>query len=131
MFEVIRLFAEKSPSFGKPASALVIPALTEKLGDIKLKKLAGDALGVIAEKTSLAFVLAQSYEPLGKQKAPKAQADALTWIKQQVIDFGIAGIPMRELISFIKTALGHANALVRSSATQLLVQVKIGVGAGA
>jgi cytoskeleton-associated protein 5 len=38
---------------------------------------------------------------------------------------------MRELISFIKTALGHANALVRSSATQLLVQVKIGVGAGA
>ncbi|BEJ15612.1 hypothetical protein CspHIS471_0502170 [Cutaneotrichosporon sp. HIS471] len=120
---------QKSPSFGKPASALVIPALTEKLGDLKLKKPAGDALGVIAEKTSLAFVLAQSYEPLGKQKAPKAQADALTWIKQQVIDFGIGGIPMRELISFIKTALGHANALVRSSATQLLVQVKIGVGA--
>lgn len=104
--------------------------MTEKLGDLKLKKPAGDALGAIAEKTSLAFVLTQSYEPLGKQKAPKAQADALTWIKQQIIDFGIAGIPMRELISFIKTALGHANAMVRSSATALLVQVKIGVGAG-
>lgn len=64
-----------------------------------------------------------------KQKAPKAQADALTWIKQQVIDFGISGIPLRELITFVKAALGSPNAMVRSSATALLVQIKIGVGA--
>lgn len=65
---------------------------------------------------------------MGKQKAPKAQADALTWIKQQVNDFGIAGIPLRELISFVKTALGSPNALVRASATQLLVTIKVFVG---
>lgn len=65
---------------------------------------------------------------MGKQKAPKAQADALTWIKQQVNDFGIAGIPLRELISFVKTALGSPNALVRASATQLLVTIKVFIG---
>jgi cytoskeleton-associated protein 5 len=65
-----------------------------------------------------------------KQKAPKAQADALVWIKQQLNDFGIAGIPLRDLISFVKTGLGSPNALVRSSATQVLVTVKIFVGAG-
>lgn len=65
---------------------------------------------------------------MSKQKAPKAQADALTWIKQQINDFGISGIPLRELISFVKTALGSPNALVRASATQLLVTVKIFVG---
>jgi len=65
---------------------------------------------------------------MGKQKAPKAQADAMTWIKQQINDFGIAGIPLRDLISFVKTALGSPNALVRASATQLLVTVKIFVG---
>jgi cytoskeleton-associated protein 5 len=64
-----------------------------------------------------------------KQKAPKAQADALTWIKQQLIDFGIAGIPLRDLVAFIKSALGSANAAVRSSATQLLVTVRLFVGA--
>lgn len=66
---------------------------------------------------------------MSKQKAPKALADAVAWIKQQVIDFGIAGITLRELITFIKTALGSPNALVRSNATALLVQVKIAVGA--
>lgn len=70
------------------------------------------------------------YEPLNKQKAPKAQADALTWIKSQINEFGIAGIPLRDLIGFVKTALGHANALVRSSATQLLVTIRVFVGAG-
>lgn len=123
------LMAEKSPSFGKPAAALIIGPLTDKLGDLKLKKPAGDALSLCAERTSLAFVLAQSFEPMTKQKAPKAQADALTWIKQQVIDFGIAGIALREFITFIKSALGSPNAAVRSSATALLVQVKVGVGA--
>ncbi|KAL7422401.1 hypothetical protein Q5752_003047 [Cryptotrichosporon argae] len=130
LYQVMAIMAEKSPSFGKPAAALVIGPLTDKLGDMKLKKPAGDALTAMAERTSLAFVLAQSYEPMTKQKAPKAQADALGWIKQQVIEFGIAGIPLRDLISFVKTALGSPNAAVRSSATQLLVQIKIFVGAG-
>lgn len=143
VYEVMRLMAEKSPTFGKPAAALAIGHLSDKLGDLKLKKPAGDALSAFAERTSLAFVLAQgmllktkpktdvtAYEPMTKQKAPKAQADALTWIRQQLIDFGIAGIPLRDLVAFIKSALQSANAAVRSSATQVLVTVRIFVGAG-
>lgn len=71
-----------------------------------------------------------AYEPLSKVKAPKAQADAMVWIKQAMTEFGIAGIPLRDLIGFVKTALGNANAMVRSSATQLLVTIRIFVGAG-
>ncbi|WVQ95173.1 hypothetical protein IAU59_002267 [Kwoniella sp. CBS 9459] len=129
LYQVMALMAEKSPSFGKAAAALAIGPLTDKLGDMKLKKPSGDALTAFAEKTSLAFVLAQGYEPMTKQKAPKAQADALTWIKQQLIDFGIAGIPLRDLIGFIKSALGSPNAAVRKSATEVLVTVRIAVGA--
>nr|XP_019011711.1 microtubule Associated protein [Kwoniella pini CBS 10737]OCF50492.1 microtubule Associated protein [Kwoniella pini CBS 10737] len=129
LYQVMGLMAEKSPTFGKPSAAFVIGHLTDKLGDMKLKKPAGDALTIFAEKTSLAFVLAQGYEPMTKQKAPKAQADSLTWIKQQLIDFGIAGIPLKDLISFVKNALGSPNALVRKSATEVLVTVRIAVGA--
>ncbi|WVQ79695.1 hypothetical protein IAT38_001795 [Cryptococcus sp. DSM 104549] len=129
LYQVMLLLAEKSPTFGKPAAAIVIGHLTDKLGDMKLKKPASDALAAFAEKTSLAFVLAQGYEPMSKQKAPKAQADALLWIKQQLIDFGIGGIPLRELIGFVKTALGSPNAQVRQSATQVLVTVRIAVEA--
>jgi cytoskeleton-associated protein 5 len=51
--------AERSPTFGKAPAALCIGHLTDKLGDMKLKVPSGDALTTIAEKTSLAFVLAQ------------------------------------------------------------------------
>lgn len=51
------MVAERSTSFSKGCIALCASHLTDKLGDIKLKKPAGDALLTFAEKTSLAFVL--------------------------------------------------------------------------
>jgi cytoskeleton-associated protein 5 len=55
----MRIMAEKSSTFGRPSAALAIGPLSDKLGDLKLKKPSGDALTAFAEKTSLAFVLAQ------------------------------------------------------------------------
>lgn len=57
MFGVFSTLAERSPTFSKACVALATPHMTEKLGDMKLKKPAGDTLLVFAEKTSLAFVL--------------------------------------------------------------------------
>ena len=59
VYDVLRIMAERSPSFGKSAASLAIGQLSDKLGDLKLRKPAGDAMVVFAEKTSLAFVLAQ------------------------------------------------------------------------
>jgi cytoskeleton-associated protein 5 len=59
MYGIFQLLAEQSPSFAKASAALTIPALSDKLGDIKLKKPAGDALTVFAERSSLQFVLSQ------------------------------------------------------------------------
>jgi cytoskeleton-associated protein 5 len=42
------------------AASLIIPLLSEKLGDIKVKKAAGECLGMLAEATTLGFVLGQS-----------------------------------------------------------------------
>lgn len=129
IFEILGKVAESNPSFGRSSAALAIPPLSEKLGDIKLKKLAGDALIIFAEKTSLGFVLSQIYEPLGKLKAPKAQQDALAWLKQALTDFGIKGLALRELVQFLKTNLQSANGGVRSSATATLVTLRLFVGA--
>lgn len=65
-----------------------------------------------------------------KQKAPKAQADALTWIKQSLIEFGIAGVALKDLIAFLKTGLQSANGAVRSSATATLVTLRLYIGTG-
>ena len=57
LYGILNILAERCPSFGRSCAALSIPHLSEKLGDVKLKKPASDALGVFAEKTSLQFVL--------------------------------------------------------------------------
>ncbi|KAG8688770.1 Microtubule-associated protein, microtubule dynamics during spindle orientation, partial [Ceratobasidium sp. 395] len=128
VYALFGMLAERSASFSRGSAALAIPHLAEKLGDVKLKKPAGDLMLLFAEKTSLSFVLSQAYEPLAKQKAPKVFADSLGWIKQALTDFGIAGLSMRTLIDFLKTALQNSNAAVRSSATSTLVTLRLFAG---
>lgn len=54
---VCQFLAERSQSWTRACSALTIGPLSDKLGDIKIKKPAGDALTAYAEKFSLQFVL--------------------------------------------------------------------------
>lgn len=55
-------------------------------------------------------------------------ADAVTWIDQALVEFGIAGLSLRGLIEFLKSALNNSNAAVRTSATKALVTVKLFAG---
>jgi len=64
IFGVFTFLAEKSPTFGRASIALAVGHLTEKLGDLKLKKPAGDTLFAFAEKTSLQFVLSQGMKTI-------------------------------------------------------------------
>ncbi|KAF8077979.1 microtubule associated protein [Lyophyllum atratum] len=127
-YAILALLVEKCPSFGRSCAALCVGHLIEKLGDMKLKKPAGETLLAFSEKTSLQFVLNQSYEPLSKLKAPKVLADAVTWINTALTEFGIMGLALRSLIEFLKASLQNSNAAVRTSATKTLVTVKLFAG---
>lgn len=59
MAGVFSYLSQSSSSWTRACSALTIGALSDKLGDIKLKKPAGDTLVAYAEKYSLQFVLSQ------------------------------------------------------------------------
>ncbi|KAJ3928530.1 MAG: microtubule associated protein [Lentinula lateritia] len=130
IYGICAILAEQSTTFSRSCVALCVPHMVEKLGDMKLKKPAGDALLLFSEKTSLQFVLNQAYEPLSKQKAPKVLADAIAWINSALTDFGIVGLSLRSLIDFLKTALQNSNATVRTSATKTLVTMKLFAGSG-
>lgn len=67
---------------------------------------------------------------MSKQKAPKVLADSIGWVGQALTDFGIAGLTLRNLVGFLKTALGNSNAAVRSSATSTLVTLRLFAGPG-
>jgi cytoskeleton-associated protein 5 len=71
-----------------------------------------------------------AYDPMLKQKAPKVLADSVGWVNQALTEFGIAGLMLRPLIEFLKTALKNSNAAVRTSATSTLVTLRLFAGAG-
>ncbi|OAD02874.1 hypothetical protein MUCCIDRAFT_142534 [Mucor lusitanicus CBS 277.49] len=128
MFFAIQTLAEQCPKFNKACAALCIPAMVEKLGDIKLKKPAGECLVAIAEKISLQFVFSQAYPVLKKAKSPKVLADSLLWIHAALMDFGIHGLQVRDLIDLLKFGLSNTNASVRTSAVTVLGALRQYIG---
>lgn len=130
VFALLSQLAAESPTWSKAPMAVSIPVLCDKLGDIKLKKPASDALTAFAEKSSLGFVLSQAYETMSKQKAPKTLAESYVFVEQALRDFGLAGgLAVRDLIEFIKVGLKHSNAAVRTAATKTIVTLRLFVGA--
>jgi cytoskeleton-associated protein 5 len=130
MFYCIQLLATNCPKFNKACAALCMTPMFEKLGDIKLKKPAGECLVVIAEKISLQFVLSQAYPILKTAKSPKVLSDSLLWIHSTLMDFGIVGLQVRDLIDLIKFALGNTNAAVRTSAVTVMGALRQYIGPG-
>ena len=55
-------------------------------------------------------------------------ADSITWINQALKEFGIAGLSLRNLIEFLKSALKNSNAAVRASATSTFITVRLFAG---
>lgn len=130
MFNAIQTLSVECPKFNKACAALCIPVMVEKLGDIKLKKPAGECLVAVAEKISLQFVLSQAYPVLKKAKSPKVLADSLQWIHSCLMDFGISGLQIRDLIDLLKFGLTNTNASVRTSAVTVLGALRQYIGPG-
>lgn len=65
-----------------------------------------------------------------KLKVLKAQTESLAWVKQALTEFGIAGISLKDLVSFLKVSLQNSQGAVRTGATQVLVVVKLFIGPG-
>ncbi|KAI9483394.1 MAG: armadillo-type protein [Benjaminiella poitrasii] len=118
----------KCPNFNKACGVLCIPVLVDKLSDAKLKKLSGECLATIAEKFSLQFVFSQAYPLLKKAKSPKVLSDCLLWIYSTLMDFGIHGLQIRDLIDLVKFGLTNINATVRTHSVTLLGALRQFVG---
>ncbi|POV94602.1 hypothetical protein PSTT_16768, partial [Puccinia striiformis] len=117
-----RTLKQEHPIVCRPVSSKETVSVILEYGDDKIKEAAGNALIAFAEKTSLGFVLSQA-------KAVKIQAESYLSIDSALIEFGISGVPVRNLIECLKAGLKSVNAAVRTNATKALVTAKLGIGA--
>ena len=54
-------------------------------------------------------VRGHSRKPEPKQRNPKIQSEAISWLKVSILDFGIKGIDIKMVIEKVKTAFGATN----------------------
>ncbi|KAJ3195013.1 Microtubule-associated protein, microtubule dynamics during spindle orientation [Irineochytrium annulatum] len=91
------ILVSKSQTFKRGSASLLVAGVGDKLGDMKVKKVAAECLTSFAEAVTLQYVLSELYEPLTKAKSPKLLSDSLLWIHQSILEFGIKGIHVKEL----------------------------------
>ncbi|KAJ2641354.1 hypothetical protein GGH99_008934, partial [Coemansia sp. RSA 1285] len=102
-FQIIEWMAgEGSLDFNTGAAALCAPALVDKLGDIKLKGPASNALVSIAQRYTLKFVIGIVEPSIRSQKSPKVIADCMAWLDTQILEFGVKGLVLRPIINMVK-----------------------------
>jgi len=125
---VVASLAEKVPKFTKRAAHWFIPHMVEKLGDVKLKQGAHDALLTVAEAATPQFVLTKGFEAIKKQKAPKTIESAILWVNAMIGDFGLKAIKVKPVLEFVKGMLEHANPGVKKATIEVLVSMRRQLG---
>lgn len=123
-FAIVQLLSEKSVKFSKRAAHWMVPALVEKLGDIKLKTASSDCLLSLAESCTPNFMMSQGIGALEKQKAPKILENGLVWIKAMFTDFGMSLVKPKPVLEFVKKMLEVANPAVKKAAIEVLVTMR-------
>jgi cytoskeleton-associated protein 5 len=111
-------------SFKASAAVAVVGLISEKLTDLKLKKVSGDIMSSIAEKVSLNFVFEQCYDVMLKQKSPKIVMDFIKWANGAVTEFGIKKLSVKNVVEFLKPNLESSNAALRASAVQMVCTLR-------
>ncbi|KAL2612993.1 hypothetical protein R1flu_024685 [Riccia fluitans] len=117
--DLLSFLAEKSGRFSKRCVVICLVPVAEKMVDIKCRLQAMKCLTSICEAVEPAFVVTRLLAMWKDHKNPKVLQDSIPWLMTTMEEFGIAHIPVKELIAFCKdmlntvTAPGPKNALVK------------------
>ncbi|GMH42322.1 hypothetical protein BSKO_10241 [Bryopsis sp. KO-2023] len=119
-FELIRYCAENGESrFTRSEAFVSIKGLVEKMGDIKLKTPAAEALSMICEAVGPQFVFDQMHLKASAHKNPKVLAETLNWMSKAVSEFGLGVMDTKNLINWVQVDVASTNPAVRNAAVAL------------
>lgn len=112
----------------KRCANVIIPAAAEKLADAKISEASSILLISLAELVTPGFVAKQVIKHGSNSKSPNVIKESSGFVKKIIEEFGVVGIPIKEVIDFCKEAASHTNPNVRSSATELIKMLYMHVG---
>ena len=120
--------ARAAPRFPKRGAAVYTPFLSEKLGDVKFKELCSEALLSLSELVTPAFVAKHMLKHASSAKSPNVLKENCAFVALLVEEFGVAGLPVKEMIDYAKLCAGHSNPQVRTNAIATVKTLYLYVG---
>lgn len=79
----------QNADFSETSAGAVLDDIFDKVGDIKNAESAKQALTAISEACGLEFVGMEAARIIFKLKNPKNQTEALNWLSQAILEFGL------------------------------------------
>ncbi|PAA92043.1 hypothetical protein BOX15_Mlig004604g3, partial [Macrostomum lignano] len=132
-FQVLKLRLETlsylaaNAQFTRTSADACLEEIYDKIGDAKVGDSAKACLTAIAEACSLDYVGVQLAQTVFKLKNPKNQSEALNWLAQSVLEFGLR-IPPKELIKYVRQGFAATNPAIRQAAISLTVSLYMYIG---
>ena len=119
---------ESAHKVGKRASNLILPYLSEKIGDAKYKGMCSEVALNLCEHVGTGFVIKGLVKHAIKGKNPNMVRENVNIIERIMTEFGAQGFPLQEVIEFCTTAIGNTNPKIREAVITLLGTIYSYVG---
>lgn len=119
---LLTAFAEKSV-FSKEAASLLFPGVFDRLADPKVGVGVGILFTAVTDRVGLAFALDRLSELIKGSKNPKLASEALSWVANSILDYGITGLNITQIADMAKFGLANTNPSARQTAIRLAVNL--------
>lgn len=109
-----------SPAFSKRAATIIIPFLSESIGDAKYKEMCKESLLSLAELLGPGFVIKYMCKNTISAVAPNVMVENNACMSLMIEEFGTDGMPIQDMINVGINCCDNKNAKVRSETISML-----------
>lgn len=108
---------------GKRAVYVMMPFLSDKLGDVKTLNSVSELLLSLSEVVTPKYVATQIIKYASQAKSPNIIKESCNTLTKMTEDFGVITMPLKEMIDYAIVAVNNSNPQVRTSAFALFAMM--------
>lgn len=108
---------------GQRATNVVLPFISDKLGDPKFVALCSEVILILSEKVTPSFVIKGLAKQGQTQTNPKSIEQSAIMIEKILTEFGPQGFPLQEAVGYSVFGCSHTNPKVRDVSIKLIASI--------
>jgi len=120
LFTVIGVNADK---INKRSVQCMMPFLSDKVGDVKVCASVHELLMALSEQVGPKYVALQIVKYASNAKSPNVLKESCNALANLDEEFGIAQMPIKEMMAYGIISLNHSNPQVRTAAMAMFVSL--------